>query len=86
MFPVNSVTYLPGCSESRVPETPGDLERPGAGHKRLVQLAKQCMGIRYNSADPTPPAVVAQLFSDALGFAQALHCLPDFTELSQHRP
>ena len=31
-------------AESQVPEAPGDLQRAGAGHERLVQLAEHASG------------------------------------------
>ena len=73
-------------AESQVPEAPGDLQRAGAGHERLVQLAEQRVDVRHERADPASPAVVVQPLGEGLGLAQALQRPPDFTELAQHRP
>ena len=73
-------------AESQVPEAPGDLQRAGAGHERLVQLAELRVGVRHERADPASPAVVVQPLGEGLGLAQALQHPPDFTELVQHRP
>ena len=69
-------------AESQVPEAPGDLQRAGAGHERLVQLAEQRVDVRHESADPASPAVVVQPLGEGLGLAQALQHPPDFTELA----
>ena len=72
--------------EPQVPEAPRDLQRPGAGHKRLVQLAEVRVGVRQDSGDPASAAVVVQCLGQGFGLAQPLQDPPDFTELAQHRP
>src|SRR6266404_1725070 len=72
-------------AESQVPETPGNLQRAGARHERLVQLAEQRVGACQDSADPPSPAVVVQPLGEALGLAQTLQPPPNFTEHAQHR-
>ena len=73
-------------AESPVSEAPGDLQRPGAGHQRLVQLAELRVGVRHDRADPASAAVVGQCFGEGLGLAQALQHPPVLAELAQHRP
>ena len=73
-------------AESQVAEAPGDLQRTGAGHERLVQLAELRVDVRHERADTASPAVVVQALGESLGLAQALPHPPDFTEQAQHRP
>ena len=72
--------------EPQVPEARGKLHRPGARHKRLVQLAEQCVDVRQTSAGPAAPAIVVQPFSEGLGLTQALQPPMDLAEQVQHGP
>ena len=72
-------------AKSQVPEAPGDLQRAGAGHERLVELTEQRVGDRHERIDPAAPAVVVQPLGKGLGLAQALQHPPAFAELNQHR-
>jgi hypothetical protein len=71
-------------SESQVPETPGNLQRAGAAHERLVQLAALRLGVRYDSGDLASPAVVVQPLGESLRLVQALQHPPAFSELLHH--
>ena len=72
-------------AEPQVPEACGDLQRAPAAHERLVRIAKPCVDVRHEGADPTSPGVVVQSLGESLGLAQQLQHLPQLTELGQHQ-
>src|SRR5260370_42069783 len=71
-------------AEPDVFETPSDLQRAVTGHERLVQLAKQQVDVREDSADLAAALVVVQPLGESLGLAQALQRPWEFTEQGQH--
>jgi hypothetical protein len=73
-------------ADAQVPEAPSDLQRAGAGHERLVQLAEIVVNIRHERVDAAASAVVVQPLGEGLGLAQEFQLPPAFTELVQHRP
>src|SRR5262245_26566213 len=75
-----------GDAELQISEASGDLERTASCLDRLVQLPEQRVDGRSMATGLASTRVVHQLVGKSLGVEQAPQCLPDLTELQQHRP
>src|SRR5262249_9609122 len=68
-------------AEIQVAQDSRDCMRLGPAPPGLVELVEQYVGVHRKSTDPSPPAVVVQLFGQCLSFAYSLQVLPKLTEL-----
>ena len=72
-------------AESQVPEAPGDLQRAGAGHECLVQLAEQRVGVGQN-AQTRPRRRSSFNRSARVSASRRRSSTRGLTEPDQHRP